>query len=515
MSKGPLCVLLCLLAGAAASAATRQGEALNKLIFDGNMLRRWAVSTAPSTEAAADLSSRSYSQDGLKESDRISYLPGQPKGVDFDQYGGYVTVDAEKGRALFYYFVEAIGGDPSSKSLLLWLNGGPGCSSLGYGAMEELGPFRVMSDGKTLYRNPFAWNRVANVLFLESPAGVGFSYSNTTADYNLSGDSKTAEDAYVFLVNWMERYPEYKGRNFYIAGESYAGHYVPQLAHTILQRNKQAANRGAINLKGIMIGNAVINDETDARGMYDYFWTHALISDDTIEAIHEYCNFSDDSGDQHEQCQQAIESTQLGNLDIYNIYASLCLSTDTTSTPKNPSVNLSFELNSPFSLLWPLKEFYFCLQVKNFDPCSDAYVNVYLNDPMVQEALHANVTKLKYPWSSCSEVISNWNDSPSTVLPLIKELLSNKIQVWVYSGDIDGRIPVTSTRYSLNQLRLLVKSPWKPWSINNEVGGYSILYDDNLTFVTVRGAGHEVPSYQPLRALVLVQIFLEGKQLPI
>ena len=92
-------------------------------------------------------------------------LPGQPSGVDFAQYAGYVTVDAPAGRALFYYLAEAVGGngndDGSSskgKPLLLWLTGGPGCSSLGDGAMEELGPFRVMSDGKTLYRNPYSWN---------------------------------------------------------------------------------------------------------------------------------------------------------------------------------------------------------------------------------------------------------------------------------------------------------------------------------------------------------------------
>lgn len=94
---------------------------------------------------------------------------------------------------------------------------------------------------------------VANVLFLESPAGVGFSYSNTTSDYSKSGDKKTAEDAFVFLVNWMERFPEYKGRDFYIAGESYAGHYVPQLAYTILQHKNQSAAGAAINLKGIAV----------------------------------------------------------------------------------------------------------------------------------------------------------------------------------------------------------------------------------------------------------------------
>jgi hypothetical protein len=75
---------------------------------------------------------------------------------------------------------------------------------------------------------------VANMLFLESPAGVGFSYSNRTSDYNNTGDRSTAADAYTFLINWLERFPEYKGRRFFITGESYGGHYIPQLANTIL-----------------------------------------------------------------------------------------------------------------------------------------------------------------------------------------------------------------------------------------------------------------------------------------
>ena len=93
---------------------------------------------------------------------------------------------------------------------------------------------------------------MANVIFLESPAGVGFSYSNTTSDYDHTGDQSTAEDAYTFLVNWLERFPQYKTRDFYITGESYAGHYVPQLAYTILVNNKNS-NQTMINLKGIVV----------------------------------------------------------------------------------------------------------------------------------------------------------------------------------------------------------------------------------------------------------------------
>lgn len=92
--------------------------------------------------------------------DRITELPGQPKKVEFAQYAGYVTVNEKAGRALFYWLVESPASrNPESRPLVLWLNGGPGCSSIAYGASEEIGPFRIRSDGKTLFFNPYAWNK--------------------------------------------------------------------------------------------------------------------------------------------------------------------------------------------------------------------------------------------------------------------------------------------------------------------------------------------------------------------
>ncbi|MCH94946.1 serine carboxypeptidase-like 42-like, partial [Trifolium medium] len=102
---------------------------------------------------------------------------------------GYVDIDVKHGRSLFYYFVEAE-DHPHKKPLTLWLNGGPGCSSLGGGAFTELGPFYPTGDGRGLRRNSKSWNRASNLLFVESPAGVGWSYSNTTSDYN-TGDTTT------------------------------------------------------------------------------------------------------------------------------------------------------------------------------------------------------------------------------------------------------------------------------------------------------------------------------------
>lgn len=415
-------------------------------------------------------------QEGMMEADKIVSLPGQPEGVDFDQYGGYVSVDPKAGRALFYYFVESP-VNSSTKPLVLWLNGGPGCSSLGFGAMTELGPFRVNSDGKTLYRNDYAWNNVANVIFLESPAGVGFSYSNTSSDYTNTGDKSTARDSYTFLINWLERFPQYKTRDFFITGESYAGHYVPQLAYTILSNNK-ITNQTVINLKGIAIGNAWIDDNTSNQGIFDYFWAHALNSDETNADINKYCDYI--TGNYSDKCQQYQNQgwNEVGGIDIYNIYAPICH--DSATKPSS---------------------------VKGYDPCSDNYVNTYLNTPGVQKALHT----INTTWSSCSGF--GWTDSPTSILPTIKQLIASGIRLWIYSGDIDGRVPITSSRYSVNTLKLPVETAWQPWYSNNEVGGYVVGYK-GVVLTTVRGAGHTVPEYQPERALLMISSFLQGKLPP-
>ncbi|CAK7330954.1 unnamed protein product [Dovyalis caffra] len=472
-----------------------QGEALDNL-YKAKFSRDSSVDTSPFEvidtnqfevmNMLLDKSKVRPRREGSKERDRIKMLPGQPH-VKFSQYGGYVTANESAGTAFYYYFVEADRHSKQSLPLLLWLNGGPGCSSLAYGAMQELGPFRVHSDGRTLYQNKYSWNKAANVLFVESPAGVGFSYSNATSNnYYTNGDRQTAAENYRFLVNWLERFPEYKNRDFYIAGESYAGHYVPQLAHNVLYHNKKA-NRTIVNLKGIMIGNAVINDETDNKGMYDFFGSHALISAENLRRIQHYCNFSNASISNECQAAMGKADTDVEDIDIYNIYGPLCFNGNLTSKPKKASL-------------------------VDFDPCSDYYVYAYLNRPDVQEAMHANVTKLTYDWEPCGAL--NWADSSATVIPLLKEFMANGLRVWVFSGDTDGRVPVTSSQYSINKMNLPIKTEWNPWFFNQEVGGYVQVYKGDLTFATVRGAGHMVPSVQPVRALSLISHFLAGTPLP-
>ncbi|PSS26091.1 Serine carboxypeptidase-like [Actinidia chinensis var. chinensis] len=423
---------------------------------------------------------------GKMEDDLISGgLPGQPKGVGFKQYAGYVNVNGASGRSLFYYFAEAV-QDPSSKPLVLWLNGGPGCSSLGMGAMVEIGPFGVKPDGKTLYSRRHAWNRVANMLFLESPAGVGFSYSNTTSDYTTSGDKRTALDTYNFLISWFRRYPHYKSSDFYIAGESYAGFYIPELADIIINRNRLADTASTIHLKGILVGNGIINDATDQKGYYDYVWSHALISDETYLGLVEHCLRSNSS-----KCDDYVTKigTDAGKIDFDNIYGTFCIPSNSSNTSRQAR------------------------GLGGYDPCEVYYVHKYLNLPQVQEALHANVTKLPYTWELCSNLIGTWTDSPSTMLPIYRRLIaSGLLRILLYSGDTDAVVPVSGTRYAIDALNLRVIKPWHPWSDGtDEVCGYTVVYD-GLTFTTVRGAGHQVPQCQPCKAFALFKMFVTAEQ---
>lgn len=104
-----------------------------------------------------------------------------------------------------------------------------------------------------LFVNPYAWTNLSNVLYLESPKGVGFSFCDnvkTTAEC-INTDESTAQDAYEFLVSFFDSFPEYKKNKFYITGESYAGIYIPMLMDEI-GKDVLGAN---INLVGAAIGN--------------------------------------------------------------------------------------------------------------------------------------------------------------------------------------------------------------------------------------------------------------------
>ncbi|WRX28683.1 Peptidase S10 [Theobroma cacao] len=134
--------------------------------------------------------------------DLIEKLPGQPN-VTFRQFSGYIDVDGNAGRSLFYYFVEAE-NDPMNRPLTIWLTGGPGCGSVGDGFLS-VGPFITTANAHGLQRNLYSWIKVSNLLFIDSPIGAGWSYSNTSSDYEV-GDDSTNKDLLTFILQWFENW---------------------------------------------------------------------------------------------------------------------------------------------------------------------------------------------------------------------------------------------------------------------------------------------------------------------
>lgn len=442
--------------------------------------------------------SPSFSSDPSNQQhlDRVLKLPGQNFNVSFAHYAGYVTVNEESGRAFFYWFFEA-DEDASNKPLVLWLNGGPGCSSVAFGLAEEVGPLHIEKDGKTLYLNPYSWNKVANILFLDSPVGVGYSYSNTSSDLVSNGDSRTAAENLIFLQKWFERFPQYRGRDFYVTGESYAGHYVPQLSQAIVKYNQKNGEE-IINLKGFMVGNALTDDYHDYMGRFQFWWSVGLISDQTYKQLNAQCD-AESFIHVPEQCEKILDiaDEEIGDIDMYSIYTPPC-------TANFSRLNHLRRRKSKTGLLR-----------RAYDPCTEQHSTVYFNLPEVQNALHVRTPNYAWKWETCSDTVNeNWLDSPSSVLDIYRELLNSGIRIWIFSGDTDGVIPVTSTRYTIDALNLTTVGPYRTWyGDDGQVGGWTQEYE-GLTFVTVRGAGHEVALHKPKQALTLIESFLLGQSMP-
>ena len=178
-----------------------------------------------------------------------------------DSYSGYLPVTDTK--ELHYVFISS-STDPTKDPVLIWFNGGPGCSSM-LGFMQENGPW-VIDDFETeIKENPYPWNSRANVLYIESPAGVGFSKANADTDL-VQNDMTQSEDAFKALQEWFKKFPEFKANPLWVSGESYGGIYVPYLSWQIFQANlesKRVGSTDTYNLQGFLVGNGATNWDYD------------------------------------------------------------------------------------------------------------------------------------------------------------------------------------------------------------------------------------------------------------
>ncbi|KAH7683313.1 Peptidase S10 serine carboxypeptidase protein [Dioscorea alata] len=431
------------------------------------------------------------------EEDKITKLPGQPQ-VSFQHFSGYISVDRHKQRSLFYYFAEAE-TDPTSKPLVLWLNGGPGCSSVGVGAFSENGPFRP--SGEVLVKNEYSWNKEANMLYLETPAGVGFSFATDSSYYSGVSDKMTARDNLVFLHRWFAKFPQYKNRDLYITGESYAGHYVPQLAQLMVLYNMKEK---IFNLKGIALGNPVLEFSTDFNSRAEFFWSHGLISDSTYSMFTSKCNYSRYvseyyRGDLSPVCARVMNQVTRETsrfVDKYDVTLDVCIS----------SVLSQSLVLSPHGV------------TERIDVCVEDEMVNYLNRKDVQEALHAQLNGVP-KWTVCSSVLEyELLNLEIPTITVVGSLIKSGVPVLVYSGDQDSVIPLTGSRTLVHNLAkdlgLNTTVPYRVWFEGQQVGGWTQVYGNMLSFATIRGASHEAPFSQPERSLVLFRAFLQGRPLP-
>ncbi|OQR86764.1 serine protease family S10, partial [Achlya hypogyna] len=420
----------------------------------------------------------------------ITDLPGLNASLPFKQYAGQLPLPST-GQQMFYWHVEAE-ENPSTAPLVLWLNGGPGCSSL-IGFFTELGPFAVNSD-LTLKRNPYAWNRKVNMVFLESPAGVGFSAPLLNAtEYN---DDVTTDRAYEFLQQFYETYPAYKGRDLFITGESYAGMYLPWLAAKLVATPLPAAT-----FKGFALGNGYTDEIIDGNSYIDYLYTHALLSLEDYRAVGAACPANEIAACQvGKNCSAACESTMtealarvnMSAMNEYYIYGDVCLFQDMDQV----------KALRPRNDIRPMHR-------GVMGPCADLYTAAYLQQPTVQAALHLPPTQ-HTEWASCNDAVSDAYTRSVSALPKYPALLASGINMLVYSGDADTNVNFLGTQRWLADLKLPVVDKWHAWfGPDKQLAGYTEGYT-NVTFTTIKGAGHMVPATRPLHALYMFECFVFG-----
>ncbi|KAL6967923.1 Serine carboxypeptidase-like 20 [Sarracenia purpurea var. burkii] len=463
----------------------------------------------------------------------VTQIPGFDGVFPSKHYSGYVTIDETHGKKLYYYFVLSE-RNPSEDPVVLWLNGGPGCSSFD-GFVYEHGPFNFEM-GKTkdslpkLHLNPYSWSKASNIIYLDSPAGVGFSYSANESDY-ITGDLKTASDSHTFLLKWFDLYPEFLSNPFFIAGESYAGVYVPTLASEVV-KGIEASIKPILNFKGYMVGNGVTDNEFDGNALVSFAHGMGLISDDLFEEVTAVCqgNYYNPSSDNCETKLAKVDEN-IKDLNIYDIlepcyHGTAGIETVTGNSKLPSSFRKLGETERPlpvrkrmFGRAWPLRApvregivpTWPQLLNSNNVPCTDDEVATsWLNNESVRKAIHADKVSVAGSWELCTDRILFSHDAGS-MIKYHKNLTSRGYRALIFSGDHDMCVPFTGSEAWTRSLGYKIVDEWRPWISDGQVAGYLQGYENNLTFLTVKGSGHTVPEYKPREALNFYNRWLEGR----
>jgi len=494
MSKIALLIAAALLAPASAASLNpkKLPEALKAASLNSEKL--------PEAPGAAPLNPEE-APEAPGAADLITDLPGLPAELEGQllQYSGYL--DGGSGRRLHYWFVESQ-NSPSDDPLLLWLNGGPGCSSLD-GFLAEHGPFKVKDDF-TLETNPFSWTTFANIIYLESPACVGFSYSET-GDCEAS-DDLTVEQNYAALKDFFVKFPSFRDHELFVTAESYGGIYAPTLAAHIVQNNQAYA----MNLVGVAIGNGMLSYRMNSDSMMFYENYHALIGQSLWEELLENCCtdglLSETSCNTYDGASLKCSASQLkafnklDGINIYNIYGECKYPTMKYSTPlqrdvENLLMQPGLKKSHPQARLTP--------------PCIDVDTEIqYLNSPDVRAALH--IPDHVQDWELCSDVVNaRYHRDYDDMTPQMLALKEAGVRTLIFNGDFDLACNFIGNIWFVESLGYNLTEAHRSWKVGTQVAG-TVKRWDRLDMVTVKGAGHMVPEDKPVPALKMIMAFVLG-----
>ncbi|KIV99262.1 uncharacterized protein PV09_09032 [Verruconis gallopava] len=427
----------------------------------------------------------------------VHSLPGAPDDEPLiKMHAGHVEVTPEHHGNLFFWHFENMHLADRPRTVI-WLNGGPGCSSED-GALMEVGPYRVRKGGK-LERIDGAWNEFANLLFVDNPVGTGFSYVDT--DSYLHELQEMADQFVVFLEKWFEMFPHFQHDDIYIAGESYAGQHIPYVAKAILERNKKKKSGADMwNLKGLLIGNGWISGPDQYPSYLQYAYEHGLIKPGTKQSV----------AVEHQQaiCLQDLSNGGKDKVDTpscESILQIILQETETVESGTRKCVNM------------------YDIRLKDTAPSCGmswppdlAEVTPYLRRSDVIQALHVNPDK-KTGWVECNGAVGG-AFTVSKSVPSIKFLpdLLAELPIILFSGDQDLICNHMGTEELINKLEFNggkgfesngVTAPRLDWVFEGEPAG---IYQSarNLTYIKFYNSSHMVPFDYPRRTRDMLDRFM-------
>ncbi|VVA93125.1 unnamed protein product [Arabis nemorensis] len=387
----------------------------------------------------------------------------------------YIGVgDAEEDQ-MFYYFIKSE-SNPKEDPLLVWLTGGPGCSSFS-GLVYENGPlaFKVEAyNGSvpSLVSTTYSWTKVANIIYLDQPVGTGFSYSrNPLAD--ILSDTGSAKRVDEFLRKLLDKHPEYFSNPFYVTGNSYSGKVIPAIVQEISNGNYICC-KPQINLQGYVLGNPVTDLSVDYNTRIPFAHGMALISDELYESMKRSCggNYFD-VDPLNTECLKLVK-------DSTRIYEELILASNCDNT--SPDC---------YTYRYSLSEY-------------------WANNKSVRRALKV-VKGTTGRWDRCNFNVQCNQDIKSSIPYHINNSIKGYRSL-ILSGDHGMTIPFIATQTWIRSLNYSIIEKWRPWMVLDRVAGYTKTYANKMTFATVKEGGHTL-EYKPEESSILFKRWISGQPL--